>query len=65
MLVKSSSLPSDQATTRHTRKQKLRDSTIVTTSNKNRPRACRKYERQRTPNARKQKTDKDRGLLTK
>jgi hypothetical protein len=36
-------------------KQKLKDPANVTASNINRPKACQKYERQRTPSARKQK----------
>jgi hypothetical protein len=38
-----------------TRKQKLKDPAKVTASNIIKPRACQKYERQRTPSARKQK----------
>jgi len=38
----------------YTREQKLWDPANVTASNINRPRACQKYERQRTPSARKQ-----------
>jgi hypothetical protein len=42
--------------------QKLKDPAKVTASNINRPRACQKYKRQRTPSARKQKNKQ--GLLS-